>query len=142
MKRIGIVVVYVVAFALAGMSIATALDVLTPASYVPSQDVYKARISPTGTAIKGTTGTSSVRISEGTYAPRFSGDVSECIYSATLSAKKTLTTVIDGGGITVTPRASNPNEVLVHTFSSGNTRDDHGFDIVVFCNTPPASPSP
>lgn len=141
MKRFGVVAVYVVAFVLAGMSIAAALGVLTPGSYASSQDIYKARVASDGSIVKGSVGTSSQRFSTGTYAVTFANDVSGCIYAGILSAKKSITTPIDGGGITVTPRYSDSKQVLVHTFSNGDTRADHGFDLVVFCNSP-SSPSP
>lgn len=142
MKRFGIVAIYLVAFALAGMSIAAALDVTSaPRPAIATQDIYKARIAGNGNAVKGTAGTSAQRFSEGTYAVRFAVDVSDCIYSATLSHKKSLQTPVDGGTVTVTPRYSNVKEVLVQTFKAGNTKEDHGFDILAFCNAPePAAP--
>lgn len=144
MQRIGIIAAYVMAFVLAGMSIAAALDAtLAPSPQATVQDIAKVRVSPAGGAIKGSAGTSSQRLNTGTYAVRFGSSVRECIYSATLSHKRTLTTPVDGGGITVTPRYSNEKEVIVQTFADANTKEDHGFDLVVFCNAdPPASTAP
>jgi len=121
-----IAVVALVVLAFVGVAIAG--DGATSTS-----QVLRARVALNGSIVNGTEGASSQRLSSGIYVVRFPKEIGACVVSATRYSKKDAATPSDPGSISIQPRSSNAKEVLVLTYSSGGSRSDHGFDLLVAC---------
>lgn len=81
------------------------------------------------------------KINDGRFWVRFPIDVSNCVFSSTLTNKKTIKTRDDPGMITAQLRATDNREVLVTTFNQFGNLNDHAFDLIVACEEPEPEPT-
>lgn len=132
----------VLAFIVAAGIAAVAQEVGTLADDPGTSQVLRQRSNANGKLIKGTA-IGGNKINDGHYWVRFPIPVMNCIFSATLSAQKSVITKDDPGMITVQPRATDDRDIIVTTFNQFGRLNDHGFDVIVACPEPaPASPAP
>jgi hypothetical protein len=102
----------------------------------PSGDVrggrgtYFAVVNTTGQVERGTDVVGAIHTSSGEFKITFNADVSKCAYTATIM------TLPFGGpnGQTTVSNATNPQQVIVRTFTPDGFQSDRAFHLIVNCS--------
>jgi hypothetical protein len=92
---------------------------------------YSAIVGGAGLLKLGPAGSSAMQIAIGTYEVDFPGDVSSCVYTATIGTSPS--SLIAPAFVTVSPREGDADGVLVQTFSVTGNLENHPFNIHVQC---------
>ena len=97
-------------------------------AFVQSTQIGWAIVQANGTLLRGVNATSATRVLPGNYEVVFNRNVAQCAYQATIQGATA------GGEITVEPRTTNANAVLVTVWTSaGNNPADEIFHLLVIC---------
>lgn len=99
------------------------------ASTAPS---FTAVVDSSGTLARGYRALHATRLGTGRYSVGFGRDVSACSYTASIGLPGTSGSETPGM-ISVAPRTDKPKSLLVQTFTTHGSREDHGFHVIVAC---------
>jgi hypothetical protein len=95
-------------------------------------DDLLAVVNTNGSLARGTTGTSSSKLSAGVYEVLFERDITGCAYTASVGLSTSSGSEADGT-VTVVGRAGTPNGLYIRTFATNGDNVDRPFHVTVDC---------